>query len=235
MISGIGKIYAAIATTHAIHLAGKPEKCHLINVGMCGAVVDQIALGETVAVHKIWDHASGREYFPDMLLNHSLQEASLGTFDQPVTSANRLILACDVVDMEASGVFQAAHLFLAPHQLVFLKVATDYLGFSSEDYPQMLRYFEESVQDWLPIVENFDQMGVADPIITPEQETFLVYVAESMRLTKTQTHQLHDAALRFLVRGGEDLDLLKSQLYNRPEHKSLRNQIFESIIQALNQ
>ena len=234
VIGGIGKLYAGIATTHAIHLAGEPKDCHLINVGMCGAVVDQIALGEAVTVHKIWDHASGREFFPDMLINHALQEASLGTFDQPVTTANRPLLACDVVDMEASGVFQAARLFISPHQMLFLKIATDYLEFTSDDYAQMQRYYEQSVDDWLPVLENCERLDTSDPVISPEQETLLNSVAESMRLTQTQTHQLRDAAMRFLVRGGPDLEILKPNLATQPKHKTLRNQLFESMIQALN-
>ena len=234
VISGIGKLYAGIATTHAIHLAGDTSDCQLVNVGMCGAVVDQIALGEAVTVHKIWDHASGREFFPDMLVNQPLQEASLGTFDQPVTTANRPLLACDVVDMEASGVFQAANLFLSPHQMLFLKVATDYLEFSSDDYSQMQRYYEQSVDDWLPVLQGFGKLETSEPVITPDQEAFLNSVAESMRLTQTQAHQLRDAVMRFLVRGGEDLEILKPKLKTRPEHKSLRNQLFESMIEALN-
>jgi hypothetical protein len=235
VISGIGKLYAGIATTHALHLAGNPEACHLINVGMCGAVVDQIALGEAVAVHKIWDHATGREFFPDMLVNHGLQEAVLGTFDQPVTTANRPILACDVVDMEASGVFQAAQLFLSPHQMLFLKVATDYLEFSTNDYPQMQRYYDQSVDEWLPVLKHTESLDMQEEVISSEQETFLTSVADSMRLTQTQTHQLRDAAMRFLVRGGEDLEILKPKLVSNPKHKVLRNQLFESMIRALNQ
>lgn len=234
VISGIGKLYAGIATTHAIHLAGESKDKHLINVGMCGAVVDQIALGEAVTVNKIWDHSSGREFFPDMLINHSLQEASLGTFDQPVTTANRPILACDIVDMEASGIFQAAHLFMAPHQMLFLKVATDYLEFSSDDYSQMQRYYEQSLDDWLPTLMNCEHLDSTDPILSPEQETLLSSVAESMRLTQTQTHQLRDAVTRFLVRGGANLEILKPNLATQPKHKTLRNQLFESMIQSLN-
>lgn len=234
VISGIGKLYAGIATTHALHLAGNTDSCQIVNVGICGAVVDQIGLGEAVIANKIWDHASGREFFPDLLINHSLQEASLGTFDEPVTTASRPMLACDIVDMEASGVFQAAHLFVSPHQMLFLKVATDYLEFSSDDYAQMLRYYEQSVEEWLPVVAQCDRFEASDPVISPEQEALLDSLAESMRLTQTQVHQLRDAALRFLVRGGEDLDFLKPELNSRPKHKSLRNQLFASMIEALN-
>lgn len=234
VISGIGKLNAGIATTHAVHLAGVTNENQVINVGMCGAVVDQIALGEAVVVNKIWDHSSGREFFPDMLINHALQEASLGTFNQPVTTAIRPILVCDIVDMEASGVFQAAHLFMPPHQMLFIKVATDYLEFSSDDYAQMQRYYQQSIDEWLPILENFEQLDSTKPVISSEQETLLSSVAESMRLTQTQTHQLRDAVIRFLVRGGPDLEILKPNLASKPKHKSLRNQLFESMIQALN-
>ncbi|MCZ6673439.1 MAG: hypothetical protein O7C75_10940 [Verrucomicrobia bacterium] len=235
VITGIGKLYAGIATTHALHLVGNPDDCHLINVGMCGGVGDRIALGEAVAIHKIWDHASGREFFPDMLINHSLQEGSLGTFDEPITTANRPILSCDVVDMEASGVFQAAHLFLAPHQMLFLKVVTDYLDYSTEDYAQMLQYYEQSVDDWMPVLEQDPQLDKPDPVLSVGQETLLTNISEGMRLTETQTHKLHDAALRFLVRGGEDLEIIEPNLNVQPEHKSLRNQLFDSMIQTLNQ
>jgi adenosylhomocysteine nucleosidase len=233
VISGIGKLLAGIATTHAMHLSGKSDECQLINIGMSGAVVDQIALGEVVTIHKIWDHSSGREFFPDMLLNYGLQEASLGTFDQPVTTANRPILACDVVDMEASGIFQAAQFFISPHQMLFLKVATDYLQFSSDDYAQMRRYYENSVDDWISILTDSEPLETRIEVISKEQEAFLNSVAESMRLTQTQTHQLRDAAMRFLVRGGEDLHIIKPNIMANPKHKVLRNQMFESIIRAL--
>ena len=233
VISGMGRLSAGIATTHAIHLAGGSGECQVINVGACGAVVDQIALGEAVVVHKIWDHSSGREYFPEMLVKHPLEEASLGTFDQPVTTSSRPILACDVVDMEASGVFQAAQLYVPPHNMLFIKVATDYLDFTSDDFLQMRRYYEQSVDEWLPVVKSLDTLGVSNAVLSEEQETLLKQVVETMRLTETQEHQLRDAVIRFLVRGGKDLDRLQPILSARPKHKSQRNQWLVSLIKDL--
>ena len=118
--------------------------------------------------------------------------------------------------------------------MLFIKVATDYLEFSSDDYSQMQRYYEQSLDEWAPILRNCEQFDSADPVISPEQETLLSSVAESMRLTQTQTHQLRDAVTRFLVRGGANLEILKPNLATKPKHKTLRNQLFESMIQALN-
>ena len=233
VISGIGKLYAGIATTHAVHLAGNTENCRLVNVGMCGAVHDQIALGEAVLVHKIWDHGSGREFFPDMLLKTPLQEASLGTFDDPVTSAHRSLLSCDIVDMEASGVFQAAHLFLSPHQMQFLKVVTDYLEFSSEDYTQMKRYYEESLEQWIGVLKMDNGFSKTNPILTEEHEELLEEVVARMRLTKTQSHQLRDAVMRYLVRRGADLSILKPIISEDPLSKATRNELLERIFEVL--
>ena len=233
VISGMGKVSAAIATTHLLHLSGSLNDSHLVNVGMCGAAVDRISLGEAVAINKIWDHRSGREFFPDMLLNHNLQEASLGTFDVPVTNDRRSELVSDVVDMEGAAVFQAGQMFVPPHQMTFIKVATDYLEVSSDDFPQMLRYYEQSLEKWLPILQNTEELGVSVSVMDEEQKAHLESLVEGLRLTATQTHQLRDAAMRYLVRGGQDLNILKPMIVSNPKHKALRNKILKSMIAVL--
>ena len=232
-ISGIGKVSAGIATTHAYHLAKNSSSFQLYNIGVCGAAVDRFSLGQALTVNKIWDQSTDREFFPDMLVDHSLEEASLGTFDQPVTKKNRPSFSCDLVDMEASGVFQAGQMFAAPHQMLFLKVVTDYLDFSSEDYPQMVKCFEESLDSWLPILKRDEELPLPEPIMSSSQQSFLEDVIVRLRLTETQAHQLYDAANRFLVRRGGELEVLNPHLKVGPKHKAQRNQIFESIIKEL--
>ena len=234
VITGMGKVRAAIATTHLMHLAPRHDRACLINVGTCAAVTDQLALGVAVLAHKIWDRATEREFFPDMLLKHSLQEVSLGTFDRPVTGMKQPNLPCQAVDMEASGIYQAAHLFLAPHQMMFLKVVVDFVQASAYDLSEMLRYYTGSIQDWMPLITEACVWEDSAPAVTEGQECLLAEVAAHMRLTRTQTHQLEKAAQRFMVRGGENLDLLKPHLQTRPRHKARRNQIFSTILAALN-
>ena len=233
-ITGMGKVRAAIATTHLLHLAQGANGVCLINVGTCAAVTDELALGEAVLAHKIWDHATGREFFPDLLFEHPLREVSLGTFDRPVKGMKQPHLPYQAVDMEASGIFQAAHLFLAPHQMMFLKVVVDYVHGSDYDFSEMRRWYIRSVPDLLPLIRESHAWDGSIPVLTEGQERLLVQVAAQMRLTQTQTHQLEEAAQGFMVRGGEDLDLLKPLLQTRPQHKSHRNRIFSSILATLN-
>ena len=103
-------------------------------------------------IHRITDAATKRDFYPDMLLNTGLPEASLITgaklltardmrseveaqrdvkFRQdtpddaaPGTLADRLA-APRLYDMEAAAVYQAASMFLGPHQMNFLRIVTD--------------------------------------------------------------------------------------------------------------
>ena len=103
-------------------------------------------------IHRITDAATKRDFYPDMLLNTGLPEASLitgarllttqdtwaqvdaqrgekfrrGTTDDaaPGTLADRLA-APMLYDMEAAAVYQAASMFLGPHQMNFLRIVTD--------------------------------------------------------------------------------------------------------------
>lgn len=103
-------------------------------------------------IHRITDAATKRDFYPDMLLNTGLPEASLitgarllttqdtwaqvdaqrgekfrrGTTDDaaPGTLADRLAAPL-LYDMEAAAVYQAASMFLGPHQMNFLRIVTD--------------------------------------------------------------------------------------------------------------
>ena len=103
-------------------------------------------------IHRITDAATKRDFYPDMLLNTGLPEASLitgaklltaqdtwaqvdaqrdkksrqGTTDDAVqgTLADRLAAPL-LYDMEAAAIYQAASMFLGPHQMNFLRIVTD--------------------------------------------------------------------------------------------------------------
>lgn len=231
IISGIGKVRAGIATAHAIHTVAESEICNVINVGICGAVSPNYRLGEAVIANKIWEKSTEREFYPDVLVSHGLREVSLGTFDKPVTSASGF--SCDVVDMEASGVFQAAQLFLASHKLTFLKVVTDHLDVSPTNYSQMLRHYEDSIGNWLPVLVNQPDLVPNEYPITDKQEELIQELVERMRLTASQSVQLRHAVMRFLLKGGESLDFFPSRFRKTSEHKAFRNKQFRAILEVL--
>lgn len=65
-----------------------------------------------------------RDFYPDMLLNTGLPEASLITGAKLYTKQESGY-AADLYDMEAAAIYQAASMFLGPHQMNFLRIVTD--------------------------------------------------------------------------------------------------------------
>ena len=75
-------------------------------------------------VNKITEAATMRDFYPDMLLNTGLPEASLITGAKLYTKQESGY-AADLYDMEAAAIYQAASMFLGPHQMNFLRIVTD--------------------------------------------------------------------------------------------------------------
>lgn len=144
VISGVGKLRSAIATTRAIlevkygQDAGRFEKTPILaaNLGTCAARpgyrIKNIEIGSLFLAHRIVDHASSRAFHPDILVDTALPSATLETFDLPVSSSASLAADSDLADMEAAGFYEAACAFLPPSSVFCFKVVSDILD--SEDY-----------------------------------------------------------------------------------------------------
>ncbi|MCB1124756.1 MAG: hypothetical protein KJT03_24595, partial [Verrucomicrobiae bacterium] len=233
VVGGMGKINGAIATTHAMHVAGVERDNQLINIGMCGVVCDRFSVGQPLVVNKIREQSTGREVYPDMLHPLGLEEASLETCEKPVTADKRAQVQSEIVDMEAFGVFQAGIQYLATHQMLFLKVVSDSLDFSPQKFGQMIRSFDDSLEVCIPIIEHrFTLPGHGSPISSLDREV-LRHVAVSLRLTESQKHRLNDAAMGYLIRGGTGLHFLEKRFKNFPQHKAERNRAFKGLVQEL--
>ena len=112
VISGIGKVNAALA---AAHLVREKNISALHNPGAAGALREGIKAGEIYHISEIidWDRPrlmkrEIRRIVPDKL--EGFNEASLATLDRPVISRgerDRVGQAADLVDMEGAGFIQA--------------------------------------------------------------------------------------------------------------------------------
>jgi hypothetical protein len=90
--------------------------------------------------------------FPDMLYLHDFEETSLETFSVPVTEAPAADRETGVVDMEASGAFEAARAFMPLHRLAVLKVVLDHMDpmvFSAGDVERIMSARASRITDWL--------------------------------------------------------------------------------------
>lgn len=216
IVSGVGKMASAIATAYLLaqnvkhEATGEEESLAIINIGVCGAFDQRYPIGASVLIHKVIDHETGRQYFPDILMEHPFEEESVETYSQVVRRedvlSGRVDLQADLVDMEASGFFQAASRFLAPHQIYIVKVVGDHLDvvdFNGQRVTQCITGALEAMDEFLRQVQEVCR--VESDVLTRDERLQLQQIKQSLRLTVTQSHQLMDMARRYKLRTGRPL------------------------------
>lgn len=149
-ITGVGPMQAAAVTASVLTDFDAGASDQLLSLGTAAALTACPA--SMYHVNKITEAATKRDFYPDMLLNTGLTEASLitgakllaaqdtwaqveaqqdmkswqDTTDDSVSDilGDRLA-APRLYDMEAAAVYQAASMFLGPHQMNFVRIVTD--------------------------------------------------------------------------------------------------------------
>ncbi|MDD5936565.1 MAG: hypothetical protein PUC65_13565 [Clostridiales bacterium] len=127
IITGVGELKASIAITYLLSkVTIKPHDLFL-NFGLCGSIDTTIPLGSIYAFHKIRDYSTKRDLYPDMVLHLPFPEANLETCPLQVgTDLSCKEITEQFVDMEAYAIMYAVSYYMQPHQVLFLKVVSDY-------------------------------------------------------------------------------------------------------------
>jgi len=127
IISKVGRIRAAAATSFFFTQFKDPRG--LVNTGVAGSLSNH-PLGGVFLINKIINKADNRIFLPDILFPNALPEASLLTSEVFVSTVQPEFPGAELVDMEASAIFEAASLFAGPERVMFLKIVSDYLVLS---------------------------------------------------------------------------------------------------------
>lgn len=90
------------------------------------AAAEDTTSGGMYHIHRITDLLCDRDFYPDMLLRTGLPEAALRTGAQLLSADMRSEAAPFLYDMEGAAIYQAAAMFLGPHQMNFVRVVTDH-------------------------------------------------------------------------------------------------------------
>ena len=121
-ITGVGPLQAAAVTASVLTDYDAGAQDQLLSLGTAARLTTRPA--SMYHVNKITEAVTMRDFYPDMLLNTGLPEASLITGAKLYTKQESGY-AADLYDMEAAAIYQAASMFLGPHQMNFLRIVTD--------------------------------------------------------------------------------------------------------------
>lgn len=214
-VTGTGSMKSAIATTHLVTRVEKGENAVLFNLGVAGhtqkAGEGPVEVGDRFLVNKITERGTGRSFYPDLLARTPLAETSVTTVEQPLDRADADGVEPGLVDMEASGFYQAAAAFLPPHRIGCVKVVSDHLETRHLDKNMVgeliagaLDEFEETIAAYRTISDG------GQDVLTDADVRIVEHVRSRLRLTASRHRMLSDLVRTYKLHTGSDMpDLSK--------------------------
>ena len=236
IVSGIGKVRSAVATTMLLSQSKLSSNSVVVNIGCCGSACQDIKIGEMIFINKITDHANKREYYPDPILRHGLKEAAMVTYDVPVEKNQIDHPQTGLVDMEVSGFFQAANMFVDLHRIYCFKIVSDFL-----ELAQLSKTIISGlIENKLDVIENifsmFPRLHEKETQLFQAQEIELLRrVGGILKLTESQKHQFVELARSAKVRNRNVMEKLSECSAWEIKSKSENKDAFERIRKILSQ
>lgn len=228
---GVGKKYIESRVNDFIQKM-ENSSIQFINVGLAGGKKNIHTIGDIFIINKIKDENSKKFYFPDILYKHTFQESEVSTVCKEITNGGDEFSG--LVDMESSEIFKVCSKLSSVHNLIFLKVVSDYMDKSFGDFDK--DYFSTLIKlnlkkiDALIKDSSLIDYG-AHEILNEYDEQWLVQTIKTLRLTETQSLKIEKYFKGKKIRNPDYS--YPNILINRPENKFERNQIFKKICEEL--
>ena len=228
---GVGKKYIKKRVNDFIQKIGK-SSIQFINVGLAGGKKSIHTIGDIFIINKIKDENSKKFYFPDILYKHTFQESEVSTVCKEITNGGAEFSG--LVDMEASEIFKVCSKLSSVHNLIFLKVVSDYMdkSFGNFEKDHVSTLMKLNLKE---IVAFIKYSNLSDnrkhEILNDFDKQWLVQTIKILRLTKTQSLMLEKYFKGKKIRN-PDFSYPNISTF-RPENKFERNQIFQKICEKL--
>lgn len=210
LITGTGAMNSAIAASGLLARQKPSSEDLIVNAGVCAGMRDTDPLGRLFLCSRITEQASGRHFYPDMLFAHPFFEDIVETVVHPLTfdgshcSAQNTYSA-PLVDMEASGFWQAASAYAAPHQIAVAKVISDHPNVPAPlpSAPEIQLLMEKAAADLIPWVRNTSRLLArpCDPLGAAETES-LKTAGQRLKLSAAMQNSLQQSARYYALQGG---------------------------------
>lgn len=191
IITGTNPINAAIATTYLLSTNLIHPTDLFLNFGIAGAVHSNIRLGTLCLANHIIDLSSNRQFYPDILYSHSFCEVCLATSPKPILGMDQSLTHCDLVDMEASGCYQAASHFFHAHQIFVVKLVSDHLMDAMNADATMIKELLSLTQlaplyHWL---SSYHLDVNQQPLFNDDELSYITDICNQLHLSVTLKHE----------------------------------------------
>ena len=225
-ITGVGEIAAAAAVSSVCTKYRPGAGDCLLNVGTCAR---RIGSGGIFVCNKIIELATGKTFYPDILYRHDFKEETIVTGLRPLEvlgdsagagKMNEGAVATDafsekLYDMEAAAVYQSGSYFFGPHQMAFLKAASDE-GMAKSVSPKQVEVLMEGCREPLTdFVKRFGFFSCENGLTGNHFSAESVSVEKlcvDMHCSKAMRDLLHQY-IRYLTLSGADYASVIQSMY----------------------
>lgn len=214
ILTGQGSVMAAAAVSGAASFFGIKAEDAIINVGTCAGDYE---LGQVFICNKITEEATGRTFYPDMILRSGLPERELVTvpvvIHKPIHEyVNKDSHNMALYDMEAAAIYQAANLYVGPHRMGFVKVVSDNGDIEGLTPDFIKKLMAEAVDEIASYVDMF-VTDTHDMCRAEESTQFTNQLCKDLHCSKVMENQVRQL-IKYLSLEGTDYMTYINRLYD---------------------
>ena len=214
ILTGQGSVMAAAALSGAASFFGIKAEDAIINVGTCAGNYEP---GQVFICNKITEEATGRTFYPDMILRSGMPERELVTAPVVIRKsiheyANKDSHNMALYDMEAAAIYQAANLYVGPHRMGFIKVVSDNGDIEGLTPDFIKKLMAEAVDEIASYVDMF-VTDTHDMCRAEESTQFTNQLCKDLHCSKVMENQVRQL-IKYLSLEGTDYMTYINKLYN---------------------
>lgn len=192
IISGVGKVRAAAATTFVSLWTKSTRHCAFLNVGIAGS--SQFAYGEAVLAHKIIEQSTQRCWYPFIAPFKDKKQGVLITHDVPQC----IYPALGLLDMEGAAFFQIATQYVTQEQVYCVKIISDnHAQHQQQINPLRAQELVANNLMFITEIKEYLLRFIQDEYLLTAESPYLSKLTSTWHFTHYQNLQLKDLLRRW--------------------------------------
>lgn len=240
VLTGIGytNVIRVLSRHFAIHTPKKSDIA--VNFGISGSTIPD-SVGKLYYVNSIYDNIFDKYFYPDMLFKNNFLKAQCTTHIDICKSEDELKIKSELVDEEASAIYESLISYFSPDRLFFFKVVSDIIGndtdFKSLDAVGLIGSHLNEVSDFGDFVQGFYTDYYSDNDVLSDSDYSLASeITDKLRLTESMKQNLLTHIRYRKINGSEYEDIVKTFLerdYSEYKSKSDFKIVFDELTDRL--
>lgn len=233
IISGVGKIKAAMAAVYLLSTFNCKKDDILINIGFCGTNSLKYNLGEPIIINKVKDIDTGRDYYPDIYYGKNIKKAALLCSSKLMFKEDYKEDNISLVDMESCGIMEAGQKFLYSHNTVILKIISDFLNPKNLDKEILKGYIKNNISLIDEIIYELKSLNNSLKNPFDKEEEAVNMLCENLNFTEAMKKMLFKEVKKAKLKGLQPVNILNEFCNMEVKIKKEGKRVFEQIIEKL--